>query len=61
MTQMRADHLDGQVHASARPLAALKVFSSLNPGVVVTDCYMPQRNGLKFLWQAAPWCRTRRW
>lgn len=55
MAQMLADHLDCPVHAFARPLEALKVLSSLNPGVVVTDYYMPQLNGLEFIRQAAPW------
>lgn len=54
MAQMLADNLDCQVHAFFRPLEALKALPSLNPGVVVTDYFMPQLNGLEFIRQAAP-------
>ena len=54
LTQMLADNLDCPVHAFARPLEALKFLPQLNPGVVVTDYYMPQLNGLEFIRHAAP-------
>lgn len=54
LTQMLAENLDCPVHAFSRPLEALKVLPQLNPGVVVTDYYMPQLNGLEFIRQAAP-------
>jgi DNA-binding NtrC family response regulator len=54
LTQMLADNLDCPVYAFSRPLEALKGLSELNPGVIVSDYYMPQLNGLEFLRQAAP-------
>jgi two-component SAPR family response regulator len=54
LTQMLADNLDCPVHAFSRPLEALKIIQQLNPGVIVTDYYMPQLNGLEFIRQAAP-------
>jgi two-component SAPR family response regulator len=54
LTQMLVDNLDCPVHAFSRPLQALKVLPELNPGVIVTDYYMPQLNGLEFIRQAAP-------
>jgi len=50
---MLADNLDCPVHAFARPLEALQALPRLNPGVIVTDYYMPQLNGLEFIRQAA--------
>jgi len=54
LTQMLAENLDCPVHAFARPLEAIKALPALNPGVIVTDYYMPQLNGLEFIRQAAP-------
>ena len=54
LTQMLAENFDCPVHAFSRPLEALKALAQLNPGVVVTDYYMPQLNGLEFIRQAAP-------
>ena len=54
LTQMLVDNLDCPVHAFSRPLQALQVLPALNPGVIVTDYYMPQLNGLEFIRQAAP-------
>lgn len=54
MSQMLADNLDCTVHAFTRPTDALKVLPQLSPGVVVTDYYMPQLDGLEFIKQAAP-------
>jgi two-component SAPR family response regulator len=54
LTDMLAENLDRPVHAFARPLDALQALPRLEPGVVVTDYYMPQLNGLDFIRQAAP-------
>ena len=54
MSQMLADNLDCTVHAFTRPLEALKALPQLSPGVVVTDYFMPQLDGLEFIRQAAP-------
>ncbi len=54
LTQLLADNLDCPVHAFARPAAALEQLAALNPGVIVTDYYMPELNGLEFIRQAAP-------
>jgi len=54
LTQMLADNLDCPVHAFSRPRAALAEIPQINPGVIVTDYYMPQLNGLEFIRLAAP-------
>jgi CheY-like chemotaxis protein len=54
MTQLLADHLDCPVHGFTRPLAALDALPALSPGVIVTDYFMPQLNGIDFIRQAAP-------
>ncbi|MCX6955354.1 MAG: response regulator [Verrucomicrobia bacterium] len=53
LTQMLSDNLACPVHAFARPMEALKALPRLNPGVIVTDYYMPQLNGLEFIRQAS--------
>ena len=53
MSQMLADNLDCQVHAFTRPMEALKALPQLAPGVVVTDYFMPQIDGLEFIKQAS--------
>ena len=54
MTQMLADNLDCPVHAFTRPLEALQAIPGINPGVIVTDYFMPQLNGIEFIRQASP-------
>jgi len=54
LTQMLAENLDCPVHAFSRPTEALAKLPQLNPGVVVTDYYMPNLNGLDFIRQATP-------
>lgn len=49
---MLADNLDCPVHAFTRPLEALKAIPGLDPGVIVTDYYMPGLNGIEFIRQA---------
>ncbi|MEO5960270.1 MAG: response regulator [Opitutaceae bacterium] len=53
LTQILSQHLDCPVHAFARPVEALKALPTLNPGVVVTDYFMPDLNGLEFIRQGA--------
>lgn len=53
MTQMLSDNLDCPVHAFTRPLEALKAIPGIDPGVIVTDYFMPQLNGIEFIRQAA--------
>ena len=52
--QMLVDNLDCPVHGFTKPLDALNALASLNPGVVVTDYYMPEMNGIEFIQRAAP-------
>jgi two-component SAPR family response regulator len=54
ITQMLADNLDCPIHAFTRPVDALKAIPAINPGVIVTDYFMPQLNGIEFIRQAAP-------
>jgi CheY-like chemotaxis protein len=54
MVQLLADGLDCPVHGFTRPLDALHALPAINPGVVVTDFFMPQLNGIEFIRQAAP-------
>jgi len=53
LTHMLAENLDCSVHAFTRPLEALKALPQLDPGVIVTDYFMPQINGLEFIRQAS--------
>lgn len=53
LKHMLSDKLDCPVHAFSRPLEALQALPALNPGVVVSDYYMPQLNGLEFIRQAS--------
>src|SRR5215218_10225718 len=52
--QMLVENLDCPVHGFTRPMDALNVLVSLNPGVVVTDYFMPEMNGIEFIQRAAP-------
>lgn len=54
LTQMLEENLDCTVHAFSRPFDALKALPQIEPGVVVTDYYMPQLNGLDFIREASP-------
>ena len=54
LTQMLADNLDCSVHSFSRPADALQALPQIDPGVVVTDYFMPQINGLDFIRQASP-------
>lgn len=54
LTQMLADNLDCPVHAFSRPFDALTALPRLDAGVIVTDYYMPQLNGIDFIREATP-------
>ena len=54
MSQLLADNLNRPVHAFVRPLEALEALPSMNPGVIVTDYFMPEVDGLEFIRRAAP-------
>ena len=50
---MLSENLGGPVHAFTRPLEALSALPKLDPGIVITDYYMPQLNGFEFIAQAS--------
>jgi DNA-binding NtrC family response regulator len=52
--QMLAENLDLPVHGFTRPLEALDALAQLDPGVVVTDYFMPEMNGIEFIQRASP-------
>lgn len=54
LATMLVEHLETPVLTFTRPLAALEELPKLNPGIIVTDYYMPQLNGFEFIAQAAP-------
>jgi DNA-binding NtrC family response regulator len=53
MAQMIADNLDCQVHPFTRPEDALSVLEKLSAGVIVTDYFMPQMDGVEFIRRAS--------
>lgn len=54
MQQLLADHFDCPVYSFSRPLDALQKLPELDPGVVVTDYFMPQINGVELIRRASP-------
>ena len=52
LANMLAEHLSHPVVTFTRPLAALDALPCLDPGLIVTDYYMPQLNGLQFITRA---------
>lgn len=54
MQQLLADHFDCPVYSFSRPLDALQALAELDPGVVVTDYFMPQINGVELIRRASP-------
>ena len=52
--QMLMENLDRPVHGFTRPLEALDSLAALDPGVIVTDYFMPEMNGIEFIQRAAP-------
>jgi CheY-like chemotaxis protein len=53
MAQSIGENLDCTVYAFSRPLEALAALARLDAGVIVTDYFMPQINGLEFTRRAA--------
>ncbi len=53
MRQLLADNLDCPVHGFTRPRAALPALAGLDPGVIVSDYFMPEMNGLDFIREAS--------
>lgn len=51
---MLVDNLDCPVYGFTKPLEALEALPTLNAGVVVTDYFMPEMNGIEFIHRAAP-------
>ena len=49
LAQLLKDNLDCTVHTFYRPLDALAALPLLQPSVIVTDYYMPEINGLRFI------------
>ena len=56
LAQLLGENLTCPVHTFTRPLAALEVLPLLDAGVIVTDYYMPQINGIEFLRRAQELC-----
>ena len=54
LRQMLADNLDCAVFGFSRPREALQAIAALDPGVIVTDYFMPEMNGIEFIRRAAP-------
>ena len=54
MRQLLSENLGCPVHGFIRPLDALQALPSLDPGVVVTDYFMPELNGIDFIRAAVP-------
>ena len=52
LSQLLNDNLDCSVHTFYRPVEALAALPFLKPNVVVSDYYMPEINGLKFIREA---------
>jgi DNA-binding NtrC family response regulator len=53
MAQMLLDNLDCAVHPFTRPEEALKALPAIDPGVVVSDYFMPDMDGVEFIRQAS--------
>lgn len=53
MAQMIADNLDCQVHPFTRPEDALNGLATISAGVIVTDYFMPQMDGVEFIRRAS--------
>ena len=54
MCGLLAENLDCPVHGFMRPLEALRALPAINPGVVVTDYFMPELDGIEFIRRATP-------
>jgi two-component system NtrC family sensor kinase len=53
MAQLVATSLDCPVHAFTKPEDALAVLGDVDPGVIVTDYFMPEIDGFEFISKAS--------
>lgn len=53
LSQMLLDNLECDVHAFTRPDAALLALPTIGAGVVVSDYFMPDMDGVEFIRQAS--------
>lgn len=53
MAEMIRDNLDCPVHSFTRPLDALGALKGLSAGVIVTDYFMPEMDGIEFIRRAS--------
>ncbi len=52
MSQLLGERVANPVLTFTRPLSALEALPSIDVGIIVTDYYMPQLNGLEFIVRA---------
>ena len=53
LCELLAASLDCPIHPFTRPLDALHALSAINPGVVVSDYFMPELDGIQFIRRAS--------
>jgi DNA-binding NtrC family response regulator len=53
MAVMIADNLDCSVHAFTRPQEALEALPKVSAGVIITDYFMPEMDGIEFIRRAS--------
>jgi DNA-binding NtrC family response regulator len=53
MAQMMGEKMDCDIHAFTRPADALGGLKAIEAGVVVTDYFMPQMDGVEFIRKAS--------
>ena len=56
MAEMIRDNLDCTVHSFTRPLDALGALRGIAAGVIVTDYFMPEMDGIEFIRRASKLC-----
>ncbi len=52
LTQLLTDSLACPVHTFTRPLDAIAALPGIDAGMIVTDYFMPQLNGIEFIIEA---------
>lgn len=52
LTQLLTDSLSCPVHTFTRPLDAIAALPGIDAGMIVTDYFMPQLNGIEFITEA---------
>ena len=53
LSGLMSENLDCPVHGFTRPKDALQFLGSARPGVIVTDYFMPEMDGLEFIRRAS--------